>query len=319
MIGRSSAVRQATIFIGLVYAAVIAIALLFPGRDGPAPLLSIFVPTLAVVAVTFGFTPRGRRREIWAGMGLNRPGWRLWPAAILVPAAVVTVPYVIAWAAGMIGVHEVLISLPDLFLTVVVFTVVILGEEIGWRGFLLPRLQSILPRNRAAVATGFLHGLFHVPLLTMTASYDADGSRWIITPVVVLAVTCAGVFYAWLRDASGSIWPVAVAHNMVNSVVDYASTIVVASSPSALAYLAGESGLGTLAAIAAVAGCLLVGPHRRTAPAGARRGDDGINDGIDDGMKRGGAFTDLDGGTTVSQVGGDAPGAAEALPGLQDA
>ncbi|ONH33373.1 CPBP family intramembrane glutamic endopeptidase [Pseudofrankia asymbiotica] len=267
MINRGLAARQVTIFIGLAFAAEIAIAVLLPGRDGPAPLLSIFVPTLAVVAVTFGFTPRGRRREIWSGMGLNRAGWRLWPAAILLPSLVVAVPYVIAWAAGMIGVHEVLLTVPDLFLEGAVFTVVILGEEIGWRGFLLPRLQSFLPRGRAAVTTGFLHGLFHVPLLTLTASYDADGNRWIVTPVVVLAVTCAGVFYAWIRDAGGSIWPVAVAHNMVNTALDYASTVAVASSPSALAYVAGESGLGTLAVIAVVAGCLLVGPYRPTASA----------------------------------------------------
>lgn len=263
MIERRSAVRQATIFLGLVYAVAIAVALLFPGGDSLAPLLSIPVPTLAVVAVTFGFTPRGRRREIWGGMGLNRPGWRLWPAAVAVPTVVIAVPYVIAWVAGMIGVHEVLLSGPDLFFEAVVFTVVILGEEIGWRGFLLPRLQAVLPRRRAALATGFLHGLFHVPLLTMTASYDADGNRWIVTPVVVLAVTCAGVFYAWLRDTSGSLWPVAVAHNMVNTALDYAVTITVVSSPGALAYLAGESGLATLAAIAAVAGYLLTGPYRR--------------------------------------------------------
>jgi membrane protease YdiL (CAAX protease family) len=249
------------------------------------------VPTLAVAVVTFGFTPRGRRREIWSGMGLNRPGWRLWPAAILIPVVVVTVPYMIAWAAGMIGVHEVLLTVPDLFLEGVVFTVVILGEEIGWRGFLLPRLQSFLPRHRAAVVTGFLHGLFHVPLLTMTASYDFDGNRWIVAPVVVLAITCAGVFYAWLRDASRSIWPVAVAHNMVNTVLDYASTVAVVSSPSALAYVAGESGLATLAAIAAVAGFLLIGPYRQAA-APSR---------------------------VVSEPGGDAPGAAEALARLQDA
>jgi len=289
MIERSSAVRQATIFIGLAFAAEIALAFLFPGRGSPAPLLSIFVPTLAVVAVTFGFTPRGRRREIWAGLGLNRPGWRLWPAAVLLPTGVVAIPYAIAWVAGMIGVHEVLVSLPDLVLEGVVFTVVILGEEIGWRGFLLPRLQSVLPRHRAAVATGFLHGLFHVPLLTMTASYDADGNRWIVTPVVVLAITCAGVCYAWLRDASGSLWPVAVAHNLVNTALDYAATVTVASSPSALAYLAGESGLATLAAIAVAASCLLIGPYHPVVFANDE--------------------------TTRLARGGDAPGTAEALAG----
>ncbi|MBL7490950.1 CPBP family intramembrane metalloprotease [Frankia sp. AgB1.9] len=267
MIPRSVAARQAALFTGLVFAAEVVLALLFPGRDGPAPLLSILVPTLAVVVITFGFTRRGHRREIWAGVGFNRPGWRLWPAALALPAAVVLIPYLVAWAAGLVRFHELALTLPDLFLEAVVFTVVILGEEIGWRGFLLPRLQSLLPRRRAALATGFLHGLFHVPILTLTASYDTDGSRWVVTPVVVLAITFAGVFYAWLRDASASIWPVAVAHNMVNTALDYLSTTAVTASPVALAYIAGESGLVTLAAIAAVAAWLLVGPYRRKATA----------------------------------------------------
>ena len=44
-------------------------------------------------------------------------------------------------------------------------SVVILGEEIGWRGFLLPRVQELTDKRRAAVVTGFMHGLFHLPLI----------------------------------------------------------------------------------------------------------------------------------------------------------
>ena len=43
-------------------------------------------------------------------------------------------------------------------ITLVLGTVLILGEEIGWRGFLLPRLQVLTTRRKAAVWTGFLHG-----------------------------------------------------------------------------------------------------------------------------------------------------------------
>ena len=107
-------------------------------------------------------------------------------------------------------------------------TVVILGEEIGWRGFLLPRVQELTDKRRAAVITGFAHGLFHLPLICIATTYDTGGSRWIVAPAAVVTITAGGVFYAWLRDRSGSIWPVAIAHNSVNTVFDMGATLVVA-------------------------------------------------------------------------------------------
>ena len=36
----------------------------------------------------------------------------------------------------------------------------------------------------AAVLTGFIHGLFHLPLILLTTVYDNIGSRWVIAPMV---------------------------------------------------------------------------------------------------------------------------------------
>ena len=58
--------------------------------------------------------------------------------------------------------------------------VLILGDEIGWRGFLMPRLQVLTTRRKAAVATGFLHGAFHLPVLLLTTTYDEVGNRLIV-------------------------------------------------------------------------------------------------------------------------------------------
>jgi membrane protease YdiL (CAAX protease family) len=74
----------------------------------------------------------------------------------------------------------------------------------------------------------------------------------------VVTITAGGVFYAWLRDRSGSIWPVAVAHNSVNTVFDMGATTVVATSPASLAYVAGETGFATLAACVAMAAIMLM-------------------------------------------------------------
>ena len=61
-------------------------------------------------------------------------------------------------------------------------TVLFLGEELGWRGYMLPRIQQLTSRRRAALVTGFFHGCFHLPLILIATTYDEFGSRWIVAP-----------------------------------------------------------------------------------------------------------------------------------------
>ena len=136
-------------------------------------------------------------------------------------------------------------------------TVLALTEEIGWRGYLLPRVQMLVSKRKAALVVGFIHGMFHVPLMVFTTTYNNVGSRWVVVPTVVVTITAAGVFYAWLKDRSGSVWPVSLAHGTVNVLIDGAAYVVVLS-PVAFAHTATESGLVTMAAAIAVAGFLLV-------------------------------------------------------------
>ncbi|MEU4394620.1 CPBP family intramembrane glutamic endopeptidase [Kribbella sp. NPDC023855] len=56
--------------------------------------------------------------------------------------------------------------------------------------------------------------------MVFTTTYNNIRSRWVVVPTVVATVTAAGVFYAWLKDRSGSIWPVALAHGVVNVLID---------------------------------------------------------------------------------------------------
>jgi membrane protease YdiL (CAAX protease family) len=107
------------------------------------------------------------------------------------------------------------------------------------------------------VVTGLLHGAFHLPLILIATTYDEHGSRWMVAPAAVITIAAGGVFYAYLRDRSGSIWPVAIAHNAANTLFSIGAAAVVASSPDDLAYVAGETGLATVASLLIVAAILL--------------------------------------------------------------
>ncbi|RNL84347.1 CPBP family intramembrane glutamic endopeptidase [Halostreptopolyspora alba] len=109
-----------------------------------------------------------------------------------------------------------LVALGMFLLTVVPVTLLMtFGEELGWRGYLLPRLLplGVWP---ALLLTGVIHGLWHGPQLLIQARsgwMGADSVAVFLTFVVV-----AGILFGWLRLASGSVWPAVVAHGANNSV-----------------------------------------------------------------------------------------------------
>ena len=263
--------RDVVTYVGLVASMVVGLAFVLRGAGDLAPMLSMTTPLVAVCAITLFRTPQGARRALWGTFGLRSAGWRSWPAAGLISVlAVFVVPF---GAAGLLGSAGVVplseINIPTALFRLVLglstMTVIALTEEIGWRSYLLPRMQMVLPRRRAALAVGFLHGLFHLPLILLTSTYDSVGSRWVVAPMVVLSLTASGVFYAWLKDRSGSVWPVAFAHATVNVFVDGLG-LVVAVAPVTLAYTATESGVVTFACVATVAALLLARGRTWRAP-----------------------------------------------------
>ena len=259
----SRPLREATTYLVLAFSLAIGIATALP-HAGINVLLSAFAPIAALVIITFTVTPRGRRRALWGEFGLNRSGKRLWPFAVLVPMLLAGSAYAAALALGVADLRPVELTSSgvaswslNLVVTLAFMTVLFLAEEIGWRGYLLPRIQQLTSRRRAALVTGFIHGCFHLPLILVATTYDQHGSRWLVAPAVVATITMGGVFYAYVWDRTHSVWPVSLAHGAVNTAFGLGAAAVVAGSQTDLAYVADESGVATFLAVAFVGGVLL--------------------------------------------------------------
>jgi membrane protease YdiL (CAAX protease family) len=257
--------REAATFVGLVTSMILGAALALPEKTFPVPLLTMVTPLVAVLLITIFRTPHGERTKLWRSLAVRRPGLRSWPVAFSLSAALVfVVPYGVADLLGSAAFKPLSTSMTawlsgatSLALAIAFVTLLAFTEEIGWRGYLLPRVQQLVSKRKAALLVGFLHGMFHVPLMVFTTTYNNIGSRWIVVPTVVVTVTAAGVFYAWLKDRSGSVWPVSLAHGTVNVLIDE-SPYAVVLLPVAFAHTATESGFVTLATTAVVAAVLLV-------------------------------------------------------------
>jgi uncharacterized protein len=252
--------RQIVVYLCITYGLTLAIALALP-HAGITPLIAIAFPVIAV-ALTVAFTvPRGQRRAIWAAVGFNPRRGRGLLIGVLGPAAIIALSFGIAAAFGVVQ----FLGLPPGFgravlnitVTIIIFAVVFLGEEIGWRGYLLFRVAELTSGRRAAVLTGAFHAIFHLPLLLIATTYQSEGKRWIVVPTVMITLTLAGVWYGWLRLWSGSIWPVSLAHSAFNNLMAAAAGLVVATSPATMAYVTTETGVATMIILVLVAAYLL--------------------------------------------------------------
>jgi membrane protease YdiL (CAAX protease family) len=221
-------------------------------------------PLAAVLLMLLAVTRDGYTRAGWLTLGMHRLGWQQWGLAVLVPLLVLGCTYGVVWGTGMgrltlptTGWPLVIDGLTPVVISVLLSLAAAFGEEIGWRGYLLPHLLP-LGRIEALLASGLMHGLWHLPAMLLTPFYHESGDRLIVALLFVVSTTFGGVFYGYLRLTSESVWPPVLAHLAFNTIwTTFTALTVAVASPLLLEYLAGESGILTLIGVALVAGWLL--------------------------------------------------------------
>lgn len=86
-----------------------------------------------------------------------------------------------------------------------------LGEELGWRGFLVPKLAEGLTFTRTALVTGIIWAAWHVPLI-IGADYNGGTSAAYSIACFAVMVVAISFPMTWLRLRSRSVWPTALMH-----------------------------------------------------------------------------------------------------------
>jgi membrane protease YdiL (CAAX protease family) len=86
-----------------------------------------------------------------------------------------------------------------------------LGEEIGWRGFLLPRLAERFGFTVACLLSGCIWAVWHYPGL-LFADYNAGTNPAYALACFTLMVIADSYILGWLRLKSGSLWTAAILH-----------------------------------------------------------------------------------------------------------
>lgn len=159
------------------------------------------------------------------GWGRGKTRYLVW--SYLIPLLYAFVAYGLVWITGLGGFSSAellkglaaqfglqhmpawLIIIGSLIAAVTLGTVAscvtALGEEIGWRGFLVPNLAKLTTYPKVALISGVIWSVWHYPILFF-AGYNGGTSAWYGAACFTVMVIGLSFAFAWLRLKSGSLW-----------------------------------------------------------------------------------------------------------------
>ncbi|MED1569519.1 CPBP family intramembrane glutamic endopeptidase [Bacillus paramycoides] len=213
------------------------------------PLIVVYMFTPAISSILTRIILKEGFKDVSFSLG-NLKIWKGIGFALLIPMIICGITYSIAWLSGIAGfqnpeggmlepIYNILglqyLTAPFSFIYLVVLSgifgsllslIPVLGEEMGWRGYMLTRLVDA-EFSRPILISGLIWATWHVPIVI--AGLYVDG------PSVVLSVL--GIYFcivpfsyitAYLRLITGSIWPSVIIHTTWNAIIqgpfDRAST-----------------------------------------------------------------------------------------------
>jgi uncharacterized protein len=165
------------------------------------------------------------------GWKWGKTRYQLW--SYLIPLLYTTIAYLIIWVFGWGGFYdkEFVIRLTKSFgfgemgsgIIIACFFILFgifgtihsassaLGEEIGWRGFLVPELFKTQGFTKTSLISGFIWGIWHLPIL-LFADYNSGTPSWYAMSCFMVLIISMSFIYTWFRIKSGSLWTAVLLH-----------------------------------------------------------------------------------------------------------
>jgi membrane protease YdiL (CAAX protease family) len=249
--------RPLLVFSGVAVGTTTAIAVLCAAKgwtvDSPAwgalAPIAMWAPALGRFVAT-----RTVDRGFRSTLSLRR--WGVTGAQVVlvplaIPLAIYGAGYAIAWSWGLAqwspgggkwttGSQIAANLVINLSILGVFGTFTAMGEEIGWRGYLQPRLDAAGVRASVAVVT-LCQLAYHAPLMAFAGYAEAGG---LVTSLALFAAGDLAVTFIWARETyrARSLWPAIFLHSFHNTISQwlFPKFFTVAADQS---WLRGEGGL----------------------------------------------------------------------------
>ena len=237
----------------------------------PYTLFLMWSPGIAATLVTF-FSQKNLRGLGWSW---GRTSWQA--LSYTLPLLYALVAYGFVWFTGLGGfpnpdfidhaatqIREIF-GWSDLSPTAIIAAAVLIdgtvgflvscvsamGEEIGWRGFLVPHLSKITSFSKTALISGGIWSIYHYPLLIFS-DYNSGAPTWYSMACFTLLVLAVSFPFAWLRLKSGSLWTGVILHASHNLFVQAVFDRITVDTGTTR-YFTGEFGIALAVVSSAVA------------------------------------------------------------------
>ncbi len=94
-----------------------------------------------------------------------------------------------------------------------------LGEELGWRGYLMPKLRELFSDRAALIITGIIWGFWHLPVIVMGHNYGTAYVGYPYLGILQMVVFCVslGIIEGYASIKLNSAIPAAMIHSTVNA------------------------------------------------------------------------------------------------------
>jgi uncharacterized protein len=229
----------------------------------------MFVPTISSVAA------RLILREGFGDVSFRfggRRGRNVILLSLVFPVAVGIIAYGVGWATGLVGLRVPPVGWGGWVVAIAVLSVLnvvlVSGEEIGWRGYMLTRLVDAgVPRP--VLASGVIWGAWHIPLV-LWAGFS-DGPSPLLSAVLLMFTTVSlGYVLARVRLETGSVWSAVALHAAWNVIIQ--AGFDPATTGATRAMWVGELGIFTALVLVVAAAILSRGrwAYIRALPAGEK-------------------------------------------------
>jgi membrane protease YdiL (CAAX protease family) len=172
----------------------------------PVNILAVWGPGLSAMILSLLIAGKAGLRTLFRPIRIWRVGALWYLFVLLYPAALKLAAYGIDTALGRsyrltfmpithyFSPQQAMIMVPAAFIAAVPNA---LGEELGWRGFALPRLQEKLNALGASVVLGILWGIWHIPMWVMTS-----GTTGIHELASMLNIAGAAILFTWVYNGT---------------------------------------------------------------------------------------------------------------------
>ncbi|ANE86321.1 MULTISPECIES: CPBP family intramembrane glutamic endopeptidase [Bacillus] len=232
------------------------------------PLIVVYMFTPALSSILTRIILKEGFKDVSFGLG-NLKVWKGIGFALLIPMIICGITYSIAWLSGIARfqhpeggmlepIYNILglqyVTAPFSFIYLVVLSgifgsllnlIPVLGEEMGWRGYMLTRLVDA-EFSRPILISGLIWATWHVPIV-IAGLYVEGSSVFLSVLGIYLCIVPFSYITAYLRLITGSVWPSVIIHTTWNAIIQ--GPFARASTGYQTEIWIGESGLITASII----------------------------------------------------------------------